>query len=379
VLPFFPMSVLAPLSVCTVETDALPGKPALSPVGVKTVSQKFRIAAKRLFLTYPQCAVSKEVALQRILSVWTERLEWAIVAEESHKDGTPHLHCILSFHTKSNFKSADFADFVGEKHGNYQSVKSLKKCMAYVKKCQHFVVHGVPPEDSTLKKPVAHLVEMIQAGSRLSEIWNEEPVAFFLHGRKVKEMLAQVQEWTALSQRLPWLLPTAASIYDSPQIASVQLWLEQNVRVPRVFKQPHLWIQGNPGIGKSTFLRDLQLRLQTFEPEQSNHYWDGWSDDVELVVFDEYRGGKTIRDLNAFLDGSQCRLTCRGYSVLKKHNPPTIFCSNYTISDCYSKADFISVAALKLRITEVCLGDQLLRFAYCPPTPVVGDVSPIEE
>jgi len=351
----------------------------VTAVGVRTCRTQFRIAAKRLFLTYPQCSTPKEVALQRIQSNWMENLDWAIVAEEAHKDGTPHLHVILSLHTKSNFKSADFADFVGEKHGNYQAVKSLKKCMEYVKKCQNFVVHGVPPEDSTIKKPVAHVVEMIQLGSPMSEIWSEEPVAFFLHGRKVKEMVAQVAEWKADSLQLPWIYPTSVGSLTSSLIESVQLWLVENVRVERKFKQKHLWIQGNPGIGKSSFLQSLQLRLKTFEPEQSNHYWDGWSDDIELVIFDEYRGGKTIRDLNAFLDGSKCRLTCRGFSVLKKHNPPTIFCSNYSIADTYTKADFISVSALKLRITEVCLQDEVLRFEYVLPTPILSPDMSVDE
>ena len=99
-------------------------------------------------------------------------------------------------------------------------------------------------------------------------------------------------------------------------------WLNKNIKQPREFKQKHLWITGSPGIGKTTLLEALRYSLNTCEPEQASHYWDGYSDSTDLVIFDEYRGGKTIRDLNAFLDGSRQTLTVRYGNIRKMANPP---------------------------------------------------------
>lgn len=48
-----------------------------------------------------------------------------------------------------------------------------------------------------------------------------------------------------------------------------------------------------------------------------------------------------------------------------------IFCSNYTIEHCYTKADWLSIEALKLRVEEVDFGDCLLRIEW-GDTPLVS-------
>jgi len=342
-----------------------------SLVTVPLVSKTFRLNAANLFLTYPQSQVSKEEALQRVLKEW--EVQWAVSAEEKHADGHPHLHLAVGLTRKYNFKSADFADFVGSKHGDYRAMRSVAKVLAYVKKGGDFVVHGVVPTTLTPNKPLSNVVSLLSSGTAVRDIWKEEPVAFLLHRQKIMHLRADITRWDAESSLTSWVIPTP--ICDLPCLHEIVLWLAENIRVPRKFKQAHLWVSGKPGVGKSSFLAALMKSLRTFIPEQSNHYWDGYEDgSYDLVIFDEFKGGKTIRDLNAFLDGSTVRLTCRGVSVMKTDNLPTIFCSNYDIVTCFSKADWIQVEAFKLRVKEVKLGETFINLNYnpSPPTPIVS-------
>lgn len=64
---------------------------------------KFRLSATSLFLTYPQCAVSKEDALRQLKEIVP--VEKALVAEEAHEDGTPHVHAYLKLSKRINIKN----------------------------------------------------------------------------------------------------------------------------------------------------------------------------------------------------------------------------------------------------------------------------------
>lgn len=96
----------------------------MTPTPVK----KFRIHARNLFLTYPQCDVDPTVVLERI-KLWSDTtvpVEWAIVGQEHHKDGALHLHCCIHLKRKRNFHTPGCFDFLTLKHGNYQACRNLK-------------------------------------------------------------------------------------------------------------------------------------------------------------------------------------------------------------------------------------------------------------
>lgn len=107
-----------------------------------TVSKKgFRLQGKHLFLTYPQCGLKKEIALE-ILRATLRReeigiLDW-LIAEETHEDGSPHLHCYLSLASKLTTRNArlfDLENAEGELfHGNYQTCRSPSSVQRYCQK-----------------------------------------------------------------------------------------------------------------------------------------------------------------------------------------------------------------------------------------------------
>ena len=72
----------------------------LSPpaaVSAEVVPRPFRLAGKAIFLTWPQNDVSKEDLMAKVVALWEAKLSWAVVAEESHKSGEPHVHAIVQF------------------------------------------------------------------------------------------------------------------------------------------------------------------------------------------------------------------------------------------------------------------------------------------
>lgn len=62
---------------------------------------KFRLNAKKLFLTYPKCSITKEAALEQ-LKLKLKGITKILVAHELHKDGTDHLHAYINLGKKCN-------------------------------------------------------------------------------------------------------------------------------------------------------------------------------------------------------------------------------------------------------------------------------------
>ncbi len=88
-------------------------------------------------------------------------------------------------------------------------------------------------------------------------------------------------------------------------------------------------------------------------PNDGN-WCDGYSDEYDFAWVDEFKGHWTIQRLNAFVEGMQMSLPQRNKPpYLKNKNMPVIVTSNYSIENCYRKADFHVVSALKDRFIEI--------------------------
>lgn len=101
----------------------------------------FRFNAKHAFLTYAQCPLTKEVALELVKGKLGDNLKSYIIAEELHADGSPHLHMLLSGDNKWDTLLCTFFDIGLDPvyHPNIVSPANLKKCKEYVKKGRNFI------------------------------------------------------------------------------------------------------------------------------------------------------------------------------------------------------------------------------------------------
>jgi len=98
----------------------------------------FDIYAKNFFLTYPRCDLHPEYALEGFKSLHHGKyLAWGKVVQETHEDGSFHLHAVLGFCKKIRIRDSSYFDLsFGDEHfhGNYASTRSVKDALAYIEK-----------------------------------------------------------------------------------------------------------------------------------------------------------------------------------------------------------------------------------------------------
>lgn len=102
----------------------------------------FRLNALQLFLTYPQCSISKELMLQKLKAIYD--IDKYIISQEKHEDGNLHLHCYVKLNKVINIRNDKKFDVMeGDKtyHPNIQSCKAPKKVMSYVIKDKDYITN----------------------------------------------------------------------------------------------------------------------------------------------------------------------------------------------------------------------------------------------
>lgn len=94
-------------------------------------ASEFRINAKNIFLTYAQCAINKEDMRDYILGKEGDRIEWMVIARETHQDGHFHLHIQIEYERSRQIYSQDHYDFE-DAHPNITATRNLKKVFFYI-------------------------------------------------------------------------------------------------------------------------------------------------------------------------------------------------------------------------------------------------------
>lgn len=353
--------------------DLAPQNPILPPDTVVSSPPKFRFRAKSLFYTAPRNATEPAVVLNRALDMWGTNVSFAVVSKEKHQDGTPHLHAMFLFHQRLSGASARFADFLSGSHGHVRYVKNIKACYRYIVKDGCFVVHGdAPPclvsndKDSQEPKPLDELVEKLKGGTRLQTIFEDYGRQFFLYGNRIKQFHSTCRKYAAASALLPWggVEHSEISVDDAPSQVVVD-WLNQNLFKDRRPKQPQLFICGPPNIGKTYLIETLRKFCRVYSVPMLERFMDDYNDDdYDLVIFEEFRGQKTISEMNNFLDGSPCNIAIKGAQYLKMKNQPCIILSNYALTACYKHALEANSMAIDSLETRLVQADYLF---YNPP------------
>lgn len=94
--------------------------------------KKFRVTAKEFFFTWSQCPAPRQVAMDLMLSKGD--VAWAKVAQEHHQDGNLHLHGVVNYLVKKNFKDCRAFDFEFEGkvyHPNFQAARNMRAVTNY--------------------------------------------------------------------------------------------------------------------------------------------------------------------------------------------------------------------------------------------------------
>nr|AJW66425.1 RepA protein [Mulberry mosaic dwarf associated virus] len=111
-------------------------------------SSNFRLAAKNVFLTFPQCPESITWVMSHLLQILNSyTVKYACVAEEKHKDDNSHFHAIVQLDKKLETRNPNFFDLPqehssGTYHPNVQKCSSPAAVRKYIQKEGHFIEHG---------------------------------------------------------------------------------------------------------------------------------------------------------------------------------------------------------------------------------------------
>ncbi len=350
-----------------VETQELAGEPQsqaepLFPDISNTPS--FVINSLHLYLTYPRCSVSKETVLLNIGAKLKPK--FAIVSVEQHKDGTPHLHAVIKMKKRRRIP-AEVLDGLTGKHGNYQSARNLLKVISYVVKGNEFVAFGinVPAylaksirHKSTKRKISDTVAVKLREGSSLEDIDDLLPGYFMLNKRKIQEYFSWVSLKRQRKSKLAWVGIPIGTRYAFVEEQLIMMWLVDNIKKKREFKQKQLWIYGSIGTGKTSLVLWLEKYLSIYWiPHESfdDRYLDGRYD---LAVCDEFKGTRMITWMNEFVQGGTMTLRKKGSQGMKHDNLPVIILSNYSIQESYSeKVSDYAKTSLKARFKEVSIPD----------------------
>jgi len=300
-----------------------------------------RLRAKKWFLTYPQCPLPRQEAIENLLRQFPP-VEWYIVSEETHKDGSPHLHIAVSFQQEFSSRDMKAFDKICGQHGNYQPMKNQRKCVEYVTKDGRFTAHGIDPESILMKKngKTGVIAKLIAEGKTMKDIFEVEPGFVLMHKRKIEELQSWMQRRKEKEMKKEWQPFSPEDIQDLSTSGEqeIALWLNKNLKVPREFKQKQLYIWGPANMGKTSLINKLAEFLNVYYVPRDEDFYDDYEDGIyDLIVFDEFTNLKKMQWLNQVLDGQSMYLRKKGGQVLKKDNLPVIILSNYSVEQNYKK------------------------------------------
>lgn len=168
---------------------------------------KFILDAKNIFLTIPQISneINKEIAYNRLLEAYKDKLVCFIVSQEEHKEQGTHLHLFIEFNKKFRTRRADIFDFIAGKHPNIQSARNREDVIKYVIKDGNFMSYNISPEDY-IKEKSEHtkrktkgdfhqLAEAIKNGENsVKELNNLFPHLFLKYGDHISKYIKFIKD-----------------------------------------------------------------------------------------------------------------------------------------------------------------------------------------
>lgn len=356
-----------------------------------TKNSDFRIRAKSLFLTYcipkadeAKYLVTKENFIAKLYDRLqsTEPIPYILLARESYKDREDafHYHCVVVFGRTRLFRSSRFADIeytpVGTGaagglqpeqrkqgcvfHGNYMATRNLSRALTYAKKEHDFIEEGHLPEEpdeerAKKQKLSDEVAEHIRKGGSVSTIAREYP-GFALQNLHKCVSFKHFVENSIYEDKIPWdtVLKTELPQDLTSGELEVVAWFKANIMQYRPLRQKQLWIKGPIGCGKTTFATLLDRFLRLFTMIYETEYMEGYEPNMtDLCILDEFRGQKTLTFLNSFIDGSIKKYNVKYSYTTKRKNHPVIFMSNFSPTECYAKANDLTLDAFCDRLTIV--------------------------
>lgn len=316
-----------------------------------TTSGRFRASSRTWFLTFAQCATTKEEALSRALAKETD-LEWVVVGKEAHASGDPHLHLVLRYKAELHTRDQTRFNYIGGKQCNIVRPRNLRATLKYVTKGGDFVSDGLSVEtflnQSDKRKSTAYAVAAtgMMNGQSIEDLLKDNPGFVMQNLRKIREFSAFLEE-QEIAKRARSLGPFTLKITTELGVHEIKIGF------PRKSGDEHYWIYGPTAVGKTTRVLDPIRNYGLGFALPYNNDFTGYSDSHQFLYADEYKGQLTSFTLNQLCDGGLVKLNTKGGSVIKKKNLTVVVISNFPVSEVYK--DAVVVSTVERRFTELQL------------------------
>jgi len=334
----------------------------------------FQLRHKKIGLTYPQCKEPKEYCrsfLKTLLSHYEPDL--IIVSREDHKqtDGE-HLHAYVRLNKELRTTDTKFFDMPNEfgtipyhYHPNIRTITDELGWEIYITKggdyCCEPEWFQVQPEqqkkDKAQKKSTTSAVvaEAIKKGTPIDQLRLQFPGFFLFHEKQIQHFADAITE-SQRSTNLRKCYNKIVSFEGDLHIPNQRIagWLNDHLLHPHKFRSSNLWIYGATKLGKTSLVEQLiDLGVNCYYVDYATHFYNGVSSATQLLVFDEYKGQRSITEMNKLCDGSRCRLDMKGSTFQITKPIPVMVLSNYSINEVYTQVDQAWLDTLTGRFIEI--------------------------
>nr|AGE12519.1 AC1 protein [Pepper yellow leaf curl virus] len=298
----------------------------------------FQVKAKNIFLTYPKCPIPKEQALELIQQIACPSDKLFIrVAQEKHKNGSLHLHVLIQFKGKAQFRNPRHFDITHpntstQYHPNFQGAKSSSDVKSYIKKDGDYIDWGSFQIDGrsarggqqTANDAAAEALNTGSVEAAMAVIREKLPKDYIFQYHNLKSNLDRI--FTPPMEE--YISPFSSSSFDQvPE--ELDEWAAHNVvnAAARPLRPQSIVIEGDSRTGKTMWARSLGPHnylcghLDLSPKVYSNDAWFNVIDDVDphfLKHFKEFMGARRDWQSN----------TKYGKPVQIKGGIPTIFLCN---------------------------------------------------
>lgn len=275
----------------------------------------------------------------------------AVVCEECHADGTPHLHVYVEFKDKLEFRNCKYFDSMWPGyHCNIGTVRSPTRALAYIIKDGTYVLFGTTELaieillSGTFYK-LADVCAALTENPNIREVALQFPSIYVRHHQGLTKYAEHVRQDRKARKVIKGTLEPA-SLLDTqnyhPEIQKLNDWITANLvslqeNLIKQRKTRQLFIHGPTNHGKTYLLDWFRSHYRCYIVPPTENFYDSYTDeDYDVCIFDEFWGKKKqITWMNAWAEGVPMCLPKKGSQYEKLTNHPFLVASNLPPYQCY--------------------------------------------